>query len=198
VPLAGDPDLAFALGARPGGPGSTARPPVLGPGLAPGNPELTGVQEDPGSIGGGTLERPERYLVVARLAGDEAGGGDARAYLFARWPDWPHPAMLALWPPGGEETLAEAVGRLLHARMNLRLRGEPRLASRRIPARMRHPRTGVEGLGWLRPLAAEAAGEPSPDALLEAVELHAYAEALRALPSDVERTVFREGAALLE
>jgi hypothetical protein len=176
----------------PGGAGTTARPPPPGPGLAPGNPSLTGVQEDPGAIGGGTAARPERYLVVARLSAEGAVG----RYLFARWPDWPYPTMLGLWPPHPDEGLADAMRRLLRARMGVRLDGEPVLGPRRVPARMRHPRTGVEGLGWLRPVAVEVSGEPSPDALLEGVDEHGYEEALAALPTDVERLVFREGARL--
>ncbi|MDP6605500.1 MAG: hypothetical protein QF664_04470, partial [Dehalococcoidia bacterium] len=34
--------------------------------------------------------RPERLLVALRL-----DGPDGQRYVFARWEDWPHPAMLS-------------------------------------------------------------------------------------------------------
>lgn len=140
-------------------------------------------------------DRPERLLVAARLAGG-AGEGAGGRYVFVRWEDWPHPAMLSLAPPGGGEQLSEAVARLM-ARLNLRS-AEPRTASERVPVRMAHPRFGGEGLGWLRPLAVIVEGEPQPDALLAGVETLPYEQALEALPTDVERTVLRAAAALFE
>ena len=135
---------------------------------------------------GSTDDRPERLLVAARLAATD--GEDAR-YVFVRWEDWPHPAMLSLAPPGDNEQLSEAVARVL-ARLNLRC-AEPRVASKRVPVRMAHPRFGGDGLGWLRPLAVTVEGEPEPDALLAGVELLSYDRALEELPTEVERTVLR-------
>lgn len=157
------------------------------------SPELTGL-----------AARPERLLVVAREA-----GGEAR-YCFARWPDWPHPAMLSLAAIGGDrrlDALEGALDDLLGARMGLACDAPPRLAAERTPARMAHPRFGGDGLGWLRavavvvrPLPATGAAPAAPraDALLEAVERLSLERALEALPTDVERLVFRAGVALLD
>jgi hypothetical protein len=172
---------------------SAALPPPAGPGLMPGNVEQTAAQSDPGAIGGGTAPRPERYLLVVRRADAGAGADDAR-YLFARWPDWPHPALLSLSPPAAEEGVATAVGAVLEARMGVATTTAPRVSALRVPARMRHPRTGVEGLGWLRAVAVDVAGEPRPDALLEGVVTLTADEAAEALPTAVERIVFAAGA----
>lgn len=179
-------------------PRSAANPPLPGPGLAPGNIERTGEQTDPGSIGGGTLERPERYLLVVRQVaspGEPAGAPDGAAarYLFARWPDWPYPALLSLSAPSPEEGLEAAVRAVLRAHMGVVVASPPRPASVSVPARIRHPRTGVEGLGWLRAIAVDVAGEPTPDALLEDVVVLTASEAVDALPTDVERIVFAAG-----
>ncbi len=150
--------------------------------------------------------RPERLLVVAREADGEA---DTARYCFARWPDWPHPAMLSLAASGDEqlEALEGALNDLLGARMGLVCSSRPRLAAERTPARMAHHRFGGEGLGWLRaaavsvrplPEAGEAAAAPRADALLEAVQRLSLEQALEALPTDVERRVFRSGVALLD
>ncbi len=161
--------------------------------------------------------RPERLLVVARQAdGGADGEAVAARYCVARWPDWPHPAMLSLAAAataigGGDgrqlERLEGALNDLLGARMALACSSPPRLAAERTPARMAHPRFGGEGLGWLRaaavtvrplPAAGDAPATPRPDALLEAVERLSLEQALEALPTDVERRVFRAGVALLE
>ncbi|HJM74399.1 MAG TPA: hypothetical protein QGI71_00830 [Dehalococcoidia bacterium] len=139
-----------------------------------------------------TDDRPERLLVAARLAASEDEDG---RYVFVRWEDWPHPAMLSLAPPGANEQLSEAVAGLL-ARLNVRS-AEPRIASERMPVRMAHPRFGGEGLGWLRPLAVTVEGEPEPDAMLAGVELLSYNRALEELPTEVERAVLRAADALL-
>ncbi len=81
-----------------------------------------------------------------------------------------------------------------------------RIAEERTPARMAHPRFGGEGLGWLRAVAVSVRprgsdsqpGDPRPDALLEAVERLNFEQALAALPTDVERLIFRAGVALLD
>lgn len=176
-------------------PRSAANPPPPGPGLAPGNVDRTGEQADPGSIGGGTLERPERYLLVVRRveAGAPAVDAASARYLFARWSDWPYPALLSLSPPSPEEGLEAAVRAVLRAHMGVVLAAPPRPAATRVPARMRHPRTGVEGLGWLRAVAVDVTGEPTPDALLEDIAVLTASEAAVALPTDVERIVFAAG-----
>ena len=143
------------------------------------------------AAGTGLDDRPERLLIAARL-----NDGDGERYVFVRWEDWPYPAMLSLAPPGGGESLAEAVARVL-ARINLRC-AEPRTADERVPVRMAHPRFGGQGLGWLRPLAVVVEGEPAPDALLAGVETLPYEQALAALPTEVERTVLRAACALFD
>ncbi len=65
------------------------------------------------------------------------------------------------------------------------------------PARMAHPYTGGPNVGLLRAVAVEVAGEPEPDALVEAVETLTPADAEAALPTDLERAIFRDGVALL-
>jgi len=49
----------------------------------------------------------------------------------------------------------------------------------------------------LRPVAVDASGEPSPDALLAGVALLDAEEARSALPTDVERIIFEAGLVLL-
>jgi len=118
----------------PGGPGSAANPPAAGPGATPGNVTRTAAQADPGSVGGGTIARPERYLLVVRVRDRATGAGPS--YAFARWPDWPHPAMLSMAPPHPDEGLETAVAALLASRTGLRAEGVPRVSERRVPARM--------------------------------------------------------------
>lgn len=143
-------------------------------------------------------QRPERLLVAARLESPEG-----QRYVFARWEDWPYPAMLSTAAPGagpdgdadaGGE-LADAVARLV-GRLGLQS-GIPRAADERVPVRMAHPRFGGEGLGWLRPVGVTVEGEPQPDALLAGVETLTLEEALEALPTEVERVVLRAAAKLL-
>lgn len=161
------------------------------------------MQSDPGSIGGGTTPRPERYLVVARYLDSDAASGAADGvaeprYLFARWADWPFPAMLALAPPALDETLADALARVLWARFAARTVDTPRAGAERTPARMPHPHTGVDGMGWLRAVAVTVEGELAPDALLDGFALLTAQEARGALPSDVERLVFASGLTLFD
>ena len=151
-------------------------------------------------------DRPERLLVAARLqtgleAGveTEPGADDAPRYVFVRWEDWPHPAMLSIALPGVSEDLPHAVQTLM-GRLNLTVsaNGALKTAEQRIPVRMAHPRFGGSELGWLRPLAVSVTGEPQPDAMLEGVELLALDQALEALPTEVERTVLRAADALFD
>lgn len=130
----------------------------------------------------------ERLIVVARRVEDGC-------YLFARWADWPYPAMLSTLPPGDHETLSAAIDALLHGRMRVHVASEPRLATDRVPVRMPRPRGGGPALGWLHPVAAEVAGEPLADGLIAGVEALSLDDALRALPTDVERAVLRAAAA---
>ena len=138
-------------------------------------------------------DRPERLLIAARLR----AAGDDR-YLLARWPDWPHPALLSLAAPRERDSLVDAVSTLLHARMRVRCEGEPLAGAQRVPVRMTHPRFGGGGLGWLRAVAVTVSGEPQPDALLEGVEAFSLEQALEALPTEVERTLLRQGAELFD
>ncbi|MBX7111162.1 MAG: hypothetical protein K1X87_04860 [Dehalococcoidia bacterium] len=138
----------------------------------------------------------ERLLIVARLA-SEGGGDEEPRYLFVRWPDWPHPALLSIEPPAATDTLEDAVGSLLRARLDVGVRGTVRVSSERVPVRMPLRRYGTSGTGWLRAALVDVAGEPEPDALLEGFEALTLAEALAALPTDVERAVLRGAAELL-
>jgi hypothetical protein len=139
-------------------------------------------------------ERPEaeRLLVISRQA---AVAGAEPRYLLVRWPDWPHPALLSIAPPGAADDLDEAVASLLDARLHVSS-GPVRLGARRVPVRMPQPRFGLVTTGWLRPAAVEVSGDPETDALLEGFDALTHEEALAALTTDVERAVFREGAAL--
>ncbi|MGE0135931.1 MAG: hypothetical protein AB7L91_14205 [Dehalococcoidia bacterium] len=135
----------------------------------------------------------ERLLVVARLA---PRAGETPRFLFVRWPDWPHPALLAIDPPGPTDTLEDAAGALLEARLSVAVTGAVRLSSTRVPVRMPLRRYGTTGTGWLRAALVDVEGEPEPDALLDGFEALTLEEALAALPTDVERAVLREAAAL--
>lgn len=151
-------------------------------------------------------DRPERLLVATRLEANpetdleaEPGANDDPRYVFVRWEDWPHPAMLSIAPPGVSEDLPHAVQTLV-GRLNLTVStsGAIRTAEERVPVRMEHPRFGGTGLGWLRPLAVSVSGEPQPDAMLEGIELLSLDQALEALPTEVERTVLRAADALFD
>ena len=153
-------------------------------------------------------DRPERLLVAARLETSlgagletdqnaEPGADDAPRYVFVRWEDWPHPAMLSIAPPGVNEDLPHAVQTLV-GRLNLTVSGAIKTAEERVPVRMAHPRFGGDGLGWLRPLAVSVSGEPQPDAMLEGTEMLSLGQALEALPTEVERTVLRAADALFD
>ena len=138
-------------------------------------------------------ERPERLLIAARLE-----RADGPCYLFARWPDWPHPAMLSLAAPPRWDNVRDAVADLLAARLSVTCVEEPRRASTRVPVRMAHPYMGGDGVGWLRPVAVTVEGDPAPDALLERVESLTLEQALEQLPTEVERIVLRQAAALFD
>jgi hypothetical protein len=136
-------------------------------------------------------DAPERLMLVVRRVEDGL-------FLFARWPDWPHPAMLALDPPHPDEGPAGGIASLLDARLRVRLEGAPRVGDERRPVRMHHPYTGGGATGWLRPIAVEVSGEPEPDALLEDICALTAEEAARDLPTDLERALFAAGAALFD
>lgn len=138
----------------------------------------------------------ERLLIVARLT-SEAGDEAEPRYLFVRWPDWPYPALLSIDPPASTDTLEDAVGTLLRARLGVTVQGAVRVASKRVPVRMPLRRYGTAGTGWLRGAAVAVAGEPEPDALLNGFEALTLEEALAALPTDVERAVLRGASGLL-
>ncbi len=148
---------------------------------------------EPAGSGAPLDDRPERLLIAVRQERE-----DGPRYLFVRWPDWPHPAMLSLAPPARWDSVREAVGDLLAARLSVTCTEEPRRASTRVPVRMAHPRMGGDGVGWLRPVAVTVEGDPTPDALLEGVEALTVEEALEQLPTEVERIVLRQAAALFD
>jgi hypothetical protein len=136
---------------------------------------------------------PERLWLVPRL---ERPGAEPR-YLLVRWPDWPPPAMLSIVrPPDGDARAA--VEDALHARMSVTCLEEPRVARERVPVRMRHPRMGGTGPGWLRAAAVLVEGEPQPDALIDAVVELTRDEALAQLETEVERRLLQAAVALFE
>jgi hypothetical protein len=136
--------------------------------------------------------QPERYLLIVRLVG--ADTAEAPRFLFARWPDWPHPAMLSVGEFRDTEALTDHVSMLLRARMGVSVVSAPTVSSERVPVRLPNPRLGLDALGWLRAAVVDVQGEPLPDALLQSVEVLDRAEAEARLPTEVERIVFRIGA----
>jgi hypothetical protein len=136
------------------------------------------------------LAPPQWLLLVLRRSEDGR-------YLLVRRPEATVPSMLSTAPPHSTEGFSDAVASILHARLGLRVAGRVRLSDEVHPARMAHPYTGGPNVGLLRALAAEVAGEPSPDALVEAVEALTPAEAEETLATDLERAIFRDGVALL-
>lgn len=143
--------------------------------------------------GGARAREAERLLVVPVLP-PLAGSTEPR-YVLVRWPDWPHAAMLPLALAGADDALDDAVATLLRSRLHLEAAGPATLAAERMPVRLAQPRIGVHGPGWLRGVLAPATGEPLPDALLDGFVALPLAEALAALPTDVERAVLRAVAA---
>lgn len=139
------------------------------------------------------LPAPERWLVISR---QHAEPGEEPRYLLVRWPDWPHPALLSIAPPSADDTLDDAVGSLLKARLQLDLEGPARVGDTRMPVRMAQPRYGLSTTGWLRAVSVEVSGEPEADSLLDGFEVLTADEALRGLTTDLERAVFRMGVAL--
>lgn len=136
----------------------------------------------------------ERLLVVPVLP-PAAGAAEPR-YVLVRWPDFPHAALLPLTLAGADDVLDDAVAMVLRSRLHLAAAGPATLAAERVPVRLTQPRIGVHGPGWLRGVLAPAAGEPQPDALLDACLALPLAEALAALSTDVERAVLRSAAAV--
>lgn len=136
---------------------------------------------------------PERLLIAPIIRTAE---GDR--CLLLRWPDWPHPALLPAATPGPHETLNDAVATAVRARLGMDCEGGPVASEVRIPARLADPRTGGQGPGFLRPVVAVVRGDPVPDALLEGVETLPIDEALRVLPTEIERAVLREALRLLD
>ena len=131
---------------------------------------------------------PARFILIARRVEDGR-------FLFARWSDWPHPTMISTLAPTADEGFVPGIESLLHGRMRVRVVGTPRLATDRVAVRMPQPRGGGPRLGWLQPVAVEVTGDPSPDALIEAVDALTFDDALAGLATDVERAAFRAGAA---
>ena len=138
---------------------------------------------------------PERLLIIPVLTTEE---GDR--HVLVRWPDWPHPALLAMDAPSPHDNLEDAVATLLRARLGLRPTEPPRPAPERLPVRMPHPRLGLTGAtGWLRPVAvpcepaapSEDGAGPAPDALLAGCDLLPLDAAIEALSTDLERAALR-------
>lgn len=132
---------------------------------------------------------PERILLVLRRIEDGT-------VLLARWPDAPQPMLLSLDAPHPDEGFADGIARLVRSRFAVTTRA-PRLHAVRLPVRMRHPAKGGETTGFLRVVAVEVSGEPSPDGALERVDALAPAEAARALSTDLERRALALGLELL-
>ena len=133
---------------------------------------------------------PQRLLVVPVLA----QGGEPH-YLLVRWPDWPHPAMLSLAVPTAGDSIDSAVSDLLDSRLRVETAGDAQITTRPIPVRMAAHRIGLTaGTGWLRAVVVPVQGEPQPDSLLEGCEVLTFDAALAALPTEIERTLFRDAA----
>lgn len=75
----------------------------------------------------------------------------------------------------------------LHSRLDLAVTGEPVAAAERLPVRLRHPRHGTEGHGWLRAVRVPVHGEPRADPLLADVAALPPEEATRHLSTERER-----------
>jgi hypothetical protein len=135
---------------------------------------------------------PERLLLVV------ARSEEPDRYLLASWPDWPHPSLLAISPPHPEEGLDHAVDSMLRSAFGVTLEGAPQRSEERWPVRMAHPRFGGEGVGWLRPVAVHASGDPAAGPLVEGITTLTASDALEGLSTAVERAVFTAGVALLE
>ena len=172
APAADAPDLDAALaiplygGARFAGGRST--------------PPRAAVVDDGADI----AEAPERLLLVPLLASTP---GEGERCLLVRLVGAEQPSLLPMGRPGVDETLADAVASVLHARLGLRPSAEPRIADRRVPSRLPQPRRGTSGAGWLRAVVVRVEGEPLPGPLVEEVLALPLKEAARALSTDAER-----------
>lgn len=152
-----------------------------------------GAEQGAPQAGPPPADGPERLLIAPVVRAPEGV-----RYLLLRWPDWPHPALLPAPAPGPHQTLSDAVATAVRARLGIDCEGDPVASEVRVPARLPHPRTGGHGPGFLRPVLATVSGDPVPDALLAGVETFSIDEALLALPTEIERTVLREAARLLD
>lgn len=151
-----------------------------------------GIEADPGALVRTATQpdaAPERILLVVRRVEDGT-------VLLARWPDAPQPMLLSLDAPHPDEGFADGIARLVRARFAVMAR-VPRLHVERLPVRMRHPAKGGETTGFLRVVAVEVSGEPSPEGEIARVEALAPAEAARALSTDLERRALALGLELL-
>lgn len=141
---------------------------------------------------GRTAPAPERWLVVCRALLED---GSSRL-VFVRWPEWPYPALLSIAPPMGDDTVEDAVGSLLQARLHLEVDGPARVSEARMPVRMPQPRFGLTTTGWLRAVAVDVVGTPEPDALLDGFEVLMPDEAMQRMTTELERAVLRMGLEL--
>jgi len=132
---------------------------------------------------------PERAVVVPVLE-----TVDGPRFVLAMWPDWPHPTMLSLAPPVGDDTLEAAAADLVRARLHLDATGPARMSESRIPVRMASPRVGAQTTGWLRSVLQPVSGEPEVDLLLAGFEVYSLDEALAALSTEVERMALQAAA----
>ncbi len=134
---------------------------------------------------------PERWLLVVKRS-EEPGD-----YLLVSWSDWPHPSLPAISPPHADEGVDHAVEAMLRSAFGVALEGSALRSEERWPVRMAHPRFGGDGVGWLRPVAARATGEPVAGPLIDDLTMLPAAAAVEGLSTAVERAVFEAGVALL-
>ena len=134
------------------------------------------------------VDPPERWMLVPLLVAVPPSAGDER-YLLVRFAGVDHPSLLPMGGPAIGETLVEAVSSALQSRVGLRPVSDPRVSVGRVPVRLPQPNQGTSGPGWLRAVVVRVEGEPSPDLLVDEVLALPFDEAVRALPTDVERQV---------
>lgn len=136
------------------------------------------------------LAPPEWLLLVLRRREDGT-------FVLVRRPEAGAPTLLSTWPPHPDEGLEAGIASVIRTHLGLTVEGAPRLASSAHPARMGHPFTGGPSMGLLRAVALEVSGTPDVSPLYESSEYLPTGEAAAALATDLERAIFRDGAALL-
>lgn len=132
----------------------------------------------------------ERLAIVVRVVEDGR-------YLVVRREGARALSLLATDQPFRGEGVPAAVSSIVRTHLGMTTRGEVRTADNRHPVHRLHPYTGGQATGYLRAVAVEAAGEPKSDALYAGAEALPLADAVAALPTDLDRALLLDGARLL-